>query len=108
MALQRQASARSSSRSGSSGSGSVSFKNGGDDDGYKILQTNDDGWSKTNLQQTIKDADGNTSNVEVFKSPEGSLLFWDPVNNKWVSYGGNMYSTGGSKSFGYGSGGGFR
>lgn len=112
MELQRQSATRSSSgssrsSSGSSGSGSPQWKNGGDEN-YKIIQTNDDGWSKTNLQQTIRDGNGNTSNVEVFKSPEGALLFWDPVNNNWVKYGGNIYSTGGSNSFGYGNGGGFR
>lgn len=77
--------------------------NGGNDSQSSLSGGSDDGWTKTNLKQQLSDG----SSVEVFRNPQGELLFWDPYNNGWVQYGGNSNS-GGKNAYGSGSGGGFR
>lgn len=89
--------ALSKAKAGSSGNGGYSLTGGGNTTGeYQIVSENSDGWGKTNLKQQFSDG----STADVFRNPQGELLFWDPVNNQWVRYGGNAKATGGSNALG--------
>ena len=80
-ALSKAAAARKSSSGGynlSNGS-SAQLSNGG----YQIISTDDNGWGKTNLTQKLS----NGGTAEVFRNPQGELLYWNPSINGWDSYG---------------------
>ena len=56
-------------------------------DGYVsvVEKPNPDGWSLTDLTQTVI-SDGNAQNAEVYLSPNGELLFWNPKSNSWKKF----------------------
>lgn len=72
-----------------SSSGNYSLSNGSSGGqlsngrGYQIVSTDENGWGKTNLSQKLS----NGGTAEVFESPQGELLYWDPNTNGWMNYG---------------------
>lgn len=90
---------------GSGGPGRSGGSGGNNEESINIPNgVSDDGWGKTSLKQTFSDG----TSADVYKNPEGELLFWDPTNNEWVKYGGNVVAGGGKNAYGTGKGGGSR
>jgi len=83
-ALSQQARAASSkSSSGNYNSNGHSDGQLSNNNGYQVVSTDENGWGKTNLTQRLS----NGGTAEVFESPEGELLYWNPNTNGWSRYG---------------------
>lgn len=83
---------KSSGGSGGSKSSYVSLNgvtgtNPANNRNYNILETDENGWKKTDMKQKVKNG-----YADVYESPEGELLFWNPDVNEWNSYGAEAIS----------------
>lgn len=77
------------------GSGGNELSNGS---GYSILSVDENGWGKTNLTQSLPGG----GSAEVYRNPQGELLYWNPSTNGWMSYGTTSNSNNNSgRSSGY-------